>query len=32
MFCNVEDRILEEVQGDIKTQRFTAEKIPTEIY
>ena len=32
MFCNVEDRILEEVQGDIKAQRFTAEKIPTEIY
>ena len=32
VFCNVEDRILEEAQGDIKAQRFTAEKIPTEIY
>ena len=32
MFYNVEDRLLEEVLGDIKAQKFAVDKIRAEIY
>ena len=32
MFCNVQDRILEEVQVDIKALKFAADKTRTQIH